>query len=904
MRCPAENTWTDYVGGHLEVTAIAALDGHLDGCSSCRLLYAQLAQCDDALAATAVERPLARHAEAEHARGTEIGRYIIVSELGRGGMGVVYKAFDPELDRSIALKLVRFDGLDAAQAESMRLRLLREAQTLARLSHPNVVSVYDVGTVDAFLFVAMELVAGKTLRAWLDDGPRSPREVLGVFAAAGAGLAAAHELGIVHRDFKPENVMVADDGSVRVLDFGLARSPDAAPGRPSLPQLARPVDPELTAVGTVMGTPAYMAPEQDAGGTVDARSDQFSFCTALYEALYQCRPFAGDSYPELAASRASGSVAAPPAVRGVSARVRSALFKGLRVNPADRHPDMRALLAALRGPTGRTSVRVAIGGLAVVAAVAAGFAVWTARHAPKSVEATCAETAREVDRVWNPKRRATMIAKLTASGVPDAAPTASRLAADVDRWTVAWAHERADVCAVTMAGGTRADAQVADQLQCLERTLSELDDEVAIASLARPELVPTMSGWTLREPTSCKGAAPPQVTPASEPVVRTILDAVQAQRRGELAKAVETATSAVQLAREGHLPMEARAVEVLGELQLSAGQVDASVQTLHDAILVGTRVKDEEAVADAWLNLISTSFLASRFDERTEAAIFGAKAAVMQLPPDNKRHADLLYREGTARVLQGDLVAATTQLEASLDAWKQLSGKSHETETAFSEHSLALVDMLRGNFARAHTLFDHALEVWSKIGSAPNTVNSLDGLGDLLELEGRHAEAESTYLRAIDVVSSISGEHTMLTGNAELSLAIHHAFVARCADALTELDLAEKPIAAAYGAESSRAGWLAFGRGLCALERGHTSQAIEHLTHALALVNHGGGSPPTPPMTRIVLAAAYRCRGDVARAHQLEADAAPALSTMPTVRGLLDKLAPAYSCHAIAAAAP
>ena len=162
----------------------------------------------------------------ELGRGTLVGRYVVVDRIGRGGMGVVYKAFDPELDRAIALKLVavpELRGRQHAAAEPLRLRLQREARTLARLSHPNVVAVHDVGGFGGSVFLAMEFVAGRTVRQWLEDRPRRPREILTVFTAAGAGLAAAHQLGVVHRDFKPDNVMVSSDGRVRVLDFGLAR---------------------------------------------------------------------------------------------------------------------------------------------------------------------------------------------------------------------------------------------------------------------------------------------------------------------------------------------------------------------------------------------------------------------------------------------------------------------------------------------------------------------------------------------------------------------------------------------------------------------------------------------------------------------------------------------------------
>ena len=247
-------------------------------------------------------------------RGDLVGRYVVLEKLGAGGMGVVYLAFDPELDRRIALKLIRTPTQDVKatggeRATNLRSRLVREAQALAKLSHPNVVTVYDVGVVDDDVFIAMEYVEGQAFRAWMREKSRSWREVVPLAVAAGRGLAAAHVAGLVHRDFKPDNVIIDNAGRAYVLDFGLAQaeSDGARDDRPREHELA-PIGEavvaanqeqparsghsfgsksrdSLTDADTVLGTPAYMAPEQHFGQT-DARSDQFAFCVALYEALY------------------------------------------------------------------------------------------------------------------------------------------------------------------------------------------------------------------------------------------------------------------------------------------------------------------------------------------------------------------------------------------------------------------------------------------------------------------------------------------------------------------------------------------------------------------------------------------------------------------------------------------
>ncbi|MBA3547636.1 MAG: serine/threonine protein kinase, partial [Nannocystis sp.] len=290
--------------------------------------------------------------------GTAIGRYMVLGRLGAGAMGVVYAAYDPELDRKVALKLLHPRGHSSLDS---RLRLMREAKALARLSHPNVVAVHDVGTYAERVFLAMEFVDGKTLGAWLKEQPQPWEQVVAVMRKAGEGLAAAHVAGLVHRDFKPDNVLIARDGRVRVLDFGLARSAsetgsveDLGPEAAMVASVSgsRRVHAELeaaqlTRTGAMVGTPAYMSPEQHLGRGADPRSDQFSFCVTLYQALYGVRPFAGERISGLAFQVLQGKIGPPPAGSAVPARVRRVVLRGLSANPDDRYDSMPALLAAL-----------------------------------------------------------------------------------------------------------------------------------------------------------------------------------------------------------------------------------------------------------------------------------------------------------------------------------------------------------------------------------------------------------------------------------------------------------------------------------------------------------------------------------------------------------------------------
>jgi WD40 repeat protein/predicted Ser/Thr protein kinase len=314
----------------------------------------------------------------------KIGRFTIVRELGVGGMGVVYVAYDEQLDRRVAVKLLR-GADDSAQAQ---FRLEREAQAMARLQHPNVVTVHEVGTFEGQVFVAMEFVDGQDLRGWLTSRSRSWRAIVEVFAQAGEGLAAAHEAGIVHRDFKPDNVLVGKDGRVRVADFGLAHAFDAplegAEANAS-ESASKRLETSLTRTGAVMGTPAYMPPEQHAGRRTDARSDQFSFCVALWEGLYGRRPFVGRTLPELSLAIAEGRIEAPPEDSEVPAWLGALVSRGLSPEPDERWLTMRELLDAIGRDPGarrrRLLVGLGVGGMALaLVGGLSGLAVSELRH--------------------------------------------------------------------------------------------------------------------------------------------------------------------------------------------------------------------------------------------------------------------------------------------------------------------------------------------------------------------------------------------------------------------------------------------------------------------------------------------------------------------------------------------
>ncbi len=331
--------------------------------------------------------------------GAQAGRYVILARLGEGAMGEVFAGYDRELDRRVALKLLRGHGRGDAIG---RARMLREAQALARLSHPNVVQVHDVGEVGGRLFVAMEYVKGETLGAWQRrHDPRTPdgrRAILAAYVQAGQGLAAAHAAGIVHRDFKPSNALVGDDGRTRVLDFGLA-TPQSGEGARVDVAITAVEGPradfhaDLTRTGSILGTPGYMAPEQFMAGETDARTDVFAFSVALYEALHGEAPFAGESFADRRQAVLVGDLRPAPPDAGVPAWLRAVIVRGLEFDPRARHRSIDAMLAALASdPVARRRRRLRLVTLAVAALALAGGLIVAGQAGWRRWHAAVAET--------------------------------------------------------------------------------------------------------------------------------------------------------------------------------------------------------------------------------------------------------------------------------------------------------------------------------------------------------------------------------------------------------------------------------------------------------------------------------------------------------------------------------
>ncbi|MCA9656315.1 MAG: serine/threonine protein kinase, partial [Myxococcales bacterium] len=427
------------------------------------------------------------------ARGDQVGRYIIVDVIGTGGMGQVFSAYDPELDRKIALKLLRIKARRSDRRAGERL--VREAQALAKLAHPNVVTVFDAGAHGDQVFVAMEHIQGITLKAWLRERERSWQEVVDVMREVGRGLAAAHAAGLVHRDLKPDNVMLGRDGRARVLDFGLARrfgddSVDEelafdAQGEPvGLERSGSGPDVALTATGMVLGTPRFMAPEQFSGGHIDARSDQFAFCVVLYRALFGGPPFAGEDYRSLGRAVLRGERVTPPRVRGLPRSVRQAVERGLSVSKDDRFPSMEPLLEVLdraRGSRRRRAAQVGLLGAAGMLGLAT--LAWSSPE-----DAPC-EGLEGVGEAWDEARAGAVRAAFEATDAAFAADAAARVGPALDDYARQWHEARVDACEATLVRRSQSESLMDRRVACLESRRQRLAALTELLATADAEVV-------------------------------------------------------------------------------------------------------------------------------------------------------------------------------------------------------------------------------------------------------------------------------------------------------------------------------------------------------------------------------------------------------------------------------
>lgn len=611
-----------------------------------------------------------RSAEAGLEPADRIGRFAILRVLGQGGMGRVLVGYDEDLDRKLAIKLLRWPD----QHDHARARLMREAQALARLSHPNVVQVHETGTHGDAVFIAMELVDGQTLSAWCSAQARPWGERLDVLVQAGRGLEAAHAAGMVHRDFKPDNVVVGADGRARVLDFGLVRGLEAEvsdsvadgtlPGRDA----ATLLDASLTVRGSIMGTPAYMAPEQHDGQPCDASADQFSFCVTAFEALFGVRPFDARPMSALALVKNAGRTTPIPTDTRVPRTVREAILRGLSPEQADRWPDMGALLGVLeRARAGRRRWLVpALGGMLVLGAVGANLLGATA----PTVE-PCAGVGAPVEQIWSHERREASLQQLWSAG---AEPTVERLDGWAERWTAAALTSCEDVHVRQLLSAGSLDRRGA----CLGRRLATFD--VLTEGMASGEVDggPMSTEWLaqLDDPATCLAEAVleerhppiPAEHEAEVAELRRDLVRVELERdRQSLSERITTAERLLARSRElGWPPLIGEAAIVLGRLQTTAGNGAAARSSLGEAIDIGDDTLDREQQATAWSAINQVERLVEFDVERAQWAWRREGAVLADQSASPRQRAQLSFDRGQTEELAGHVEDAERSLREAL----------------------------------------------------------------------------------------------------------------------------------------------------------------------------------------------------------------------------------------------
>ncbi|MBP6633817.1 MAG: serine/threonine protein kinase [Kofleriaceae bacterium] len=728
------------------------------------------------------------------ALGATIGRYQLRRLLGQGGMGVVYAAHDPELDREVALKVIRAGASDTAD-----VRLLREGQAIARLVHPNVVAVHDVGrAAEGRLFIAMELVDGQPLSEWIAQA-RAWREVVRVLGAAARGLIAAHQAGLVHRDFKPANVFLGADGRVKVGDFGLARADGPAPATEAGAGVELP-SPDLTQSGALVGTPAYMAPEQLAGQPASAASDQFALAVTLYEALYGERPFAGGSLAALIDTVSSEQVRPPRPGRDVPRWLRAAVVRGLRTDPRQRHPSVAALLAAIeRDPAARRRRVVAASTALGLAALAGGVVV---RGAVTTGD-RCARVGAELDAAWTPRRREEVRAAFIAVAQPYAAAALDRALTGLDARVDAWRAMRRSSCQAT-ATGAQTEAQLGVREVCLTQRRIEL--EAVIARLAQAdaavvarvdEVLPRPGALApCADLAALSVAVPPPADAATRAEVvrleRVLAEAGVRGRLGDYAAGQAAADAAVRAAEPlGYPPIHARALLLAGGLAMRLGQPAEAERLLTSASLAAEAGRDDRTRTSALIGLVRAVGLEQRRHADGLAWARHADAVVARLGADPALAADLdadralvlaasgdhagartalervyAVRKRAAAVEPEALAAAATNLgnhlardneltralsllEEALALRQQLYGPRHP-EVAAADFNLGVLAMNAGDPVAAEAAFRRALEVRQEVLPAdhPDLAKSLGNLGTILRDQRKYDEALALFARA------------------------------------------------------------------------------------------------------------------------------------------------------------
>ncbi|HEX4452902.1 MAG TPA: serine/threonine-protein kinase [Kofleriaceae bacterium] len=791
MACPDDQELLAMLERSMNPTLFGELEQHIDSCASCRKAVAALAK------GSLPQHAVAPFEELDHelAPGATIDdRYVVSRELGRGGMGTVYLAHDPTLGRDVAIKLHR--------AGSSADRLQREAVAMAKLAHPNVVNVFEVATVDDRIYVAMEYVRGTTLRGWIAQSPRSWREIVAMITACGRGLAAAHAAGLVHRDFKPENVLVGDDGRPRVGDFGLARADHAA----MVADFAMLTTADTMTAG-VAGTPAYMAPEQMNGDPVDARSDQFAFCIAAWESLYGKRPFAGTTLALLHAAIEAHELVVPKATPAVPDRVHAVIARGLAHSPSDRFPDMTALLTALDRAARPRHIRntaAVVVGLAVLGggSALAAHAVSDQRHA-----ATCDAAAAQMRDKFSLVDHTRLASAMVATGVPYAQSSIDHAIPVLDRTAAFLADQAISVCQDATLTPHARDVRttcLASRGAGFASVVDQLEHGDATVVRNAPD-----SAWALYDPTPCS-EGPIGAPPMSLALAKRIgdLHALIASQR--VKDAIATGTALLADARAQH---------------------DTAAETQIALSLAGVQDEVEPGSGVASFNAAEAAAETQGRDLEAASALAGlaADAGTGPVPNFAQAHHDLELAHAKLTRVGGNtaLEAKLAQIEAEVLVYENRFG---DAERAMRK-SLDLAEKLFGA--------DHPI-----VGGAYGT------LSQIVDAEGKHAEQLADAQKAFDILRAAYGDVHPQVATATGNLSVAYRANDRLDDARRELLAADRMYEQLYGPNHPAHAITAANLGSIEMRAGNWAAARTAMERSKAIWSKVAG-PMSPPVAGI-----------------------------------------------------
>ncbi len=692
--------------------------------------------------------------------GAKVDRFVILSVIGEGGVGRVYAAYDPELDRQIALKWLK-ETRGSDDTEVARVR--REAQALAKITHPNVVTVYDVGQHEGRLYLAMEYVSGQTLRGWVLSQRPPWRAVVDAFVSAGQGLLAVHEAGLVHRDVKPDNIMVSADGRVRVMDFGLARESFEPPIVTARGEGEGRGSTTLTRTGAIAGTPAYMAPEQHLGQPFDARTDQFALCVSLWEMLYGERPFPGENLASLTYNVTQGNRRPAPSDSAVPGWVRRAIERGLAVDPAMRYPSLAALLDALSHDPAARRRRALLAALSVTTIAALGWWAWASE--PNPAPPACAEVE-TFNAVWDASRTPAELARaFERSGSPLAASATERVTQGLDAWAQQWNDARRDTCEATHVRREQSESLMDSRIACLDRRRARVAGIVeafiaADAELVRkaPDIVASLE--PLDECSDSERLRAVTPLPSDPQAAETIAELTL--RLEALAARVDTGRTSFLLpeARElqaeadttGYAPLRVDAMLLVAKIEETQAGPRQSLETTRAAYYLALQEGLSRQSAVAALEMMWRTSLSEPLSPTLPVWSEHARVLVRRVEPEGRLEAGRLVNEGVIEWQRGDLSRAV-ELTRSAIAIVERSLGARSVKAADYRNNLGYMTLMLGDEDEAKAHFEFSLAVWSEtLGpDHPRLSVAHINLGGIALDQGRLVDARRWAERALQL---------------------------------------------------------------------------------------------------------------------------------------------------------